>query len=220
MKKYQRSGVVETLRRFCRIADLVLFLIVQRMRGRLPPFSALQKTTLVELGPGPTRLEWLKGLLFRRVFFVDQSDFGIPSLNLRIANLEGIQDATIIARDLCGLSTEEPVLLFGDHCMEHLSRSTVLAILNSAIENGFSVCFRVPNVLSPLGRQNFLNDPTHQASFDLRLRDRIQEFGFAIFPWMRWYRPDLIFKTLILGKQLMTQAEEIAICTCHRCAAN
>jgi hypothetical protein len=220
MKAYKRQAMVEPLRQFCRIADFVLLLVVLRIQKRLPAFSELRKATLVELGPGPTRLAYVKELFFQRVLFFDQSDFGIPCQGLRIVNLDRFEDAEKIVTDICGLSSNERVFLFADHCMEHLSEDALSVFFKSAIENRFLACFRVPNVLSPGGRRNFLNDSTHHTSFDSALRNRIEQMGFAIFPWIRWYKLRLIFSTLTQREPAMSQAEEIAICTCRRSDTN
>lgn len=215
MKSYKRTVAVEQLRQLCRIADFVLLLIALRFQKRVPAFSELRKITFVELGPGPTRLASVKRLFFQRVFFVDQSDFGVPCPELRIADLEQFHDAGKILTDVCGLSLNERVLLFADHCLEHLPENALLAFLESVIDNGSLACFRVPNVLSPTGHRSFLNDSTHRASFDPGLRNNIRQIGFAIYPWMRWYRPRIIMDMLIKRMPIMNKAEEIAICTCR-----
>jgi hypothetical protein len=220
LKTYKRAMVAEPLRRLCRIADFVLLLTVLRIQKRLPAFAELRKTAFVELGPGPTRLAFIKRVIFRKVFFVDQSDFGIPDPDLRIADLEQFEDAAKIVTGVCGLPCDASVLLFADHCLEHVSENVLLGFLKSIAENGFLACFRVPNVLSSGGYRNFMHDRTHRTSFGHVLRSRIGQMGFAISPWMRWYKPCLIFNALISREPPMNQAEEIAICACGRSGAS
>lgn len=217
--EYKRSASVEPFRLFCRIADFILLLTVLRLKKRLPAFSELRRAALVELGPGPTRLASVKKLLFRKVFFVDRFDFGIPDPDLRIADLEEFEDAGRIITDVCGLSSNQRVVLFADHCLEHLPENMLLIFLKSVIDSGFQACFRVPNVLSSKGYRCFLSDSTHRTSFDLRQRELVKQMGFTISPWLRWYRPRLFFNVLIGRESLMKHSEEIAICTCRRSGA-
>ncbi len=212
MTRYARAAAVDPLRQLCRVADFILLLAVLRAKKRLPAFRQLRNAAFVELGPGPTRLAFVKRLFFRRVFFVDQMDFGIPDSALRIVDLEQFANAEKIVTEVCGLSGPQTVIFFADHCLEHLSEGPLLSFLNAIARHGFLACFRVPNVLSPAGKRNFLGDATHHTSFDLEQRERIRQMGFAVFPWMRWYRPRLIFNTLMGHGSQMNQAEEIAIC--------
>jgi hypothetical protein len=213
LRRYKRTMVIEQLRQLGRIVDFLLLLVALRIHKQLPALSRLHKTTFVELGPGPTRLARVKKVLFQKILFVDQSDFGVPCPDLRVIDLEKFEDAERLFARVRGGSSNEPVFLFADHCMEHLSESALLAFLKSAIDFGFLACFRVPNVLSPRGKRNFLGDSTHLTSFDPQLRERIGKMGLAISPWIRWYKVRLIFKALILREPLMDLTEEIAIYT-------
>lgn len=213
MKSYNRSRVLDPLRQLLRMADFLLLLAALWRQKRIPGLLSLGEVTFVELGPGPTRLAFLKRFLFRKVYFVDRFDFGIPDRDLRIINLEDFTNARRLTTDVCEIPPNAVVFLFADHCLEHLTMSTLLPLLESIRRNGFLACFRVPNILSPRGNRNFMNDPTHRTSFDPELRVRICRVGLSISPWMRWYRPKLILKTFIYRGQLMSQAEEITIST-------
>ena len=212
MTRYERGAVMDPLRKLCRIADFVLLLTVLRVRKKLPSFWQMRHAAFIELGPGPTRLAFVKRLFFRRVFFVDQSDFGIPDPGLRVADLEQIADAEKIVTELCGISGSHAVILFADHCLEHLTECALQGFLHAVRRCGWIACFRVPNVLSPTGNRAFARDATHCTSFDPEMRVRIKAMGLGISPWMRWYRPRLLFKALAGRLPLMAYAEEIAIC--------
>jgi hypothetical protein len=199
--------------------DLILLLTVLRIQKRLPAFADFRKAAFVELGPGPTRLASVKKMFFHKVFFVDQFDFGIPDPDLRIADLEQFGDARQMVVDVCGLSSDERVFFFADHCLEHLPQSMLSAFLKSLIDSKFLACFRVPNVLSATGSRCFQKDTTHRTSFDPVFRKHIAQTGFTISPWLRWYRPRLIFNVLIGRKSPMRQSEEIVICAGHQSAA-
>jgi hypothetical protein len=213
MRSYARSAAIEPLRKFFRIVDLVLLLTALRMEKRLPSFAELRKTTFVELGPGPMRLAFVKRLIFGQVFFVDRSDFGVCDPGLRVVDLELFDNAGSIVRDVCGLSSDAAVLLFADHCLEHVSEDVLSGFLKSVVHDRLLSCFRVPNILSPCGSRNFMRDATHRTSFSSGLRERVDGMGFEIFPWIRWYRPLPILKALFRRQSWMNQAEEIAICT-------
>ncbi len=211
-RSYARSGLVELIRQRLRVADFLRLLRWLRLAGH-PSFDALRRRlTFIELGPGPTRLAHLKRRLFRAVYFVDQFDFGIPDDNLRIFNLERAEDASVIAHGLCDREAGDPVFLFADHCLEHLPESAVLRLLQSIRELGAAACFRVPNIASRTGKRNYGNDPTHQTDFNEALRVRLREMGFAVEPWVRWYRIVPRLQVALAGKSPMSVAEEIAIC--------
>jgi hypothetical protein len=211
MKSYARSAIIEPVRKVLRTLDFLLLLTVMRIEGRVPSFAVLRKTTLVELGPGPLRLAFIKRLVFRQVFFIDRSDFGVKDPGLRVVDLEHFDDARILSSDVCGLSQDTAVLFFADHCLEHLSEKALLKFLKSVVDNGSQACFRVPNVLSPAGLHNFANDATHRTSFERELRARVGSLGFVISPWIRWYRPQPIMRGIFNRRSSMTRAEEIAI---------
>lgn len=212
-KSYARSGLVEPIRKQFRIVDFLLLLWSLRLGKQSHPRKALRGLTLIELGPGPTRLAWIKRRLFRRVLFVDKFDFGIPDRDLRIVDLERVDNASTIVNEICALGHHEPVFLFADHCLEHLPENVVIQLLNSIVDIGATACFRVPNILSNTGKRNYGNDPTHQTPFNDPLRKQIQDLGFAVYPWMRWYRVLLWARRLLGGAPKMKLAEEVAICT-------
>ena len=209
--RYRRSGPSEILRKLGRGVDFLMLLVALRVSGRLPSFNELRKMSFVELGPGPTRIGVLKRLLFRQVFFIDQSDFGIPDRKLRVADLEECADATKIIA-LCDLLPNERALfLFADHCIEHLRLETVLSLLRSLADHKVAACFRVPNIESFAGRRNFVGDPTHHSSFDAGVRRWLVDAGFRVSPWIRWYRSNQILKLLLHNAPSMSLAEEIVV---------
>ena len=218
-RRYARSGIVERLRQFCRMADFLLLLAALRLRGLLPAMTGLRRIALVELGPGPTRLATLKRRIFAQVIFLDQSDFSMPDPGLRIANFEEMKDAGQMLRGWCGLDPALPALFFADHCLEHISQEKLLPFLRSLAASGHAACFRVPNTLSARGRLSFQRDATHRTAFEPGLRGRLEAMGFRIFPWLRWYRPRLLMQA-ILQRDAMGQAEEIAISVAAVCATN
>ncbi len=211
-KQYARGGFIELCRQFARIVDFLLLLVTLRIRGILVPFSELKRISFIELGPGPTRLAPLKRMLFREVYFVDKFDFGIPDSGLRLRDLEGCDDASVIVNDICGIRHRGPVFIFADHCIEHIPEVTVAKFLRSITAMGATACFRVPNVSSSVGKRNFGNDVTHKTSFDDALRTTIRECGFAVIPWLRWYRPSLLFSAALDANGIVNVAEEIAFC--------
>jgi hypothetical protein len=205
-KRYARSGPVEFFRQFVRIVDFLVLLVVQSRQGRLPSVSALRGTSFVELGPGPTRFAFLKRSVFRDVYFVDQSSFDIPDPGLRICDLENCESVTAIVSDVCSIPIPDRVLIFADHCLEHLSEEHVMRLLKSIAATDVSACFRVPNIMSPQGKRNFANDGTHRTPFNNELRRQIQGIGINIVPWIRWYR------LRAGGKDKMRVAEEVVLC--------
>jgi len=210
-RRYKRSGITEMLRRVCRAVDFLALLTVLRARKRLPPFRELRKMSFVELGPGPMRMAVFKRFFFRQVFFIDQSDFGIPDRELRIVDLEECRCAEQIV-DVCDISpAEHGLFLFADHCIEHLTPETVTGLLGSLAHHKFTACLRVPNLESSVGRRNFAADPTHRSSFDEGLRRCLNNFGFIISPWVRWYRFSMLVKLLFTHLPPMSLAEEIIV---------
>jgi len=157
------------------------------------------------------RIASLKRIFFREVYFGDQSDFGVPHPQLRLVDIEACRDVNAIS-ELCGLSPHaEGLFLFADHCIEHLSPVAVLELVRSTADRRLTACFRVPNIESPAGRRNFDRDPTHRSSFDQAFRKSLAGFGFAVYPWVRWYRFGTLLKVLIGRLSLMRAAEEIVV---------
>jgi hypothetical protein len=211
VRRYSRRGVAEIARHLFRGVDFLVLLAALRLRGRLAPFRSLKTLAFVELGPGPMRIASLKRILFREVYFVDQSDFGIPHPQLRLVDLEACRDVKTIS-ELCGLSADaEGLFLFADHCIEHLSPAAVLELVRSTADRSLTACFRVPNIESPSGRRNFDADPTHHSPFDRAFRRSLAGLGFAVYPWVRWYRFRTLLKLLIGRLPLMGAAEEIVV---------
>ncbi|HEX4032776.1 MAG TPA: hypothetical protein VHX20_20625 [Terracidiphilus sp.] len=211
-KRYARSGMAERVRQLCRRVDFLALLTALRLRGHLPGVAELRRTTLIELGPGPTRLAALKRRIFARVIFLDQSDFGVPDPGLRLANFEQMEDVEQMLAGWCGLDSATAVLFTADHCLEHVSEGKLLAFLGSLARSGHAGCFRVPNTLSARGLHSFQNDATHRTAFEPELRSRLESMGFAIFPWMRWYRPLLLMNAMLGRGAWMKHAEEIVLC--------
>jgi hypothetical protein len=211
-KRYARSGMAERVRQLCRRIDFFLLLTSLRLRGHLPGVKVLRRTTLIELGPGPTRLAVLKRRIFAQVIFLDQSDFGIPDPGLRLANFERMEDVGQMLAGWCGLDSAAPALFTADHCLEHVSEEKLLPFLSSLARSGHAACFRVPNTLSARGLRSFQNDATHCTAFEPELRSRLESMGFVIFPWMRWYRPLLLMNAMLGRGAWMTHAEEIVLC--------
>jgi hypothetical protein len=173
--------------------------------------SDLRKTILIEFGPGPTRCAFIKRLLFRRVFFLDRSDYGIPDSGLKIVDLEAGMDAGAITTELGASGTCTRVMFFADHCLEHIPEDVLLRFFDSLRRSEHIGCFRMPNICSPTGHQNFMADPTHRTSFDRDLRRRLKDFGFTVSYWMRWYRLNLIGRMLTARGFIGDYAEEIVV---------
>jgi hypothetical protein len=167
--------------------------------------------TFVEMGPGPMRLASLKRKVFRRVYFLDISDFGVPDPDLKILDLEQCRDMAAIVGQFPELPASEHIFLFADHCLEHVSKEVLESCLGSISINKFTACFRVPNVLSSAGRGSFLRDPTHRSSFDIAFRVYLHGLGFSISPWVRWYKPLLALKMLMGREGRMNHAEEVVL---------
>jgi hypothetical protein len=207
--QYQRSPPVEPFRRFARMLDFLILLAVLRTRGNIP--STWRETFLIELGPGPMRLSALKRAIFKQVYFLDQSDFGIPDPGLRLCDLERWPDAGALVQEICAVPPGERVFLFADHFLEHLSQPQGFALLQSVKDGNFSACFRVPNILSSRGIRNYQHDSTHRTDFNESQRGALGRMGFNTFPWSRWYRGCV--RPIKTGTT-MHVAEEIVICTC------
>jgi hypothetical protein len=211
MKAYRRSTAIEPFRKFCRALDLLILLNALRRRERLPGFSGLRRMTFLEMGPGPMRLAAFKRKLFRQVYFLDMADFGVPDPHLVLVNLESCGSVQAILECLPPEARSGPVLLFADHCLEHLSTKVVRGLFESIAEHGVAACFRVPNVHSPTGQRNYQADPTHRTPFDEEFRRDAERTGFAVFPWIRWYRPGIYGRTLRGSQPVMSLAEEIVL---------
>lgn len=211
MKRYRRSTAVEPLRKFCRASDFLLLLRTLSARGRLPAFSQLKTMTLVEMGPGPMRLAAFKRRLFREVCFLDISDFDIPDPGLFLLDLETCGSVEAILGALPPSARTNPILLCADHCLEHISTGTLTSLFASIASQGLGACFRVPNILSPAGHRSYLRDNTHRTSFDPRFRRDRENSGFVIAPWIRWYRPRLLYQRWLGARPAMSLAEEIVL---------
>jgi hypothetical protein len=194
-----------------RTVDFLLLVIDITVRKRLLRLRDLRMATLIELGPGPTRLAFLKRCVFRHVYFLDISDYGIPDPGLRIIDLESVIDARRVAEGIFGVPPQAKVLFFADHCLEHIPEPPLLQFFDSLLCAGFAGCFRMPNIFSPRGHRNYLGDPTHRTSFDEPLRQRLQAIGFAVSFWIRWYRISILSKVLAAGAPVSRQAEEIVL---------
>jgi len=210
---YARSGPTEAFRQVCRAADFVLLLLCLRRYGCLSSLQTIRSHHLVELGPGPTRLSKLKTALLRDIRFVDQSDFGRFDRRLQILDLSTCEDAEKLLYETCNVPRHEPVLLFADHCLEHIRPEVLLKFLDSLGRMPVTVCLRVPNIFSPQGERNYRRDSTHKTPFDSEFRQCLQRLGFHIVPFVRWYRPLMMISFLLQPREeRMRIADEIMIC--------
>jgi len=204
---YRRGGAAELLRLAARALDFVLLVRRASRSGALPPMSALRRSVLLELGPGPTKLRLLKRLMFGRVHYIDSAPYGAVREDLTIMDLEALRAVPSLT-DVLGGGGDEPTVLFADHCLEHLSRETVDHLLALAERRGATCLVRVPNVLSPIGRSNFDGDPTHRTPFEEAHRRALLEMGLGITPHSRWYR---FVQGQRGGGARMDSAEELVI---------
>ncbi len=210
-RQYSKSRFVEPFRKLGRALDLLVLLVTLLISRATPPFRMLREMVLIELGPGPTRLATLKRMLFREVYFVDKFDFEIPDPGLRLHDLAGCEDVRVIVKYVCCVSDDSPVFIFADHFLEHMSEVGATRFLQSVEECGVAACFRVPNILSPSGKRNYDNDPTHLTPFDESLRSRVEGLGFSVFPWSRCYRFSLLIRAFTNPKSTGRVAEEIVL---------
>jgi hypothetical protein len=211
--EYRRSRAVEPFRKIGRSLDLALLLITLRAKNKLPGLSQLHNMTLIELGPGPTRLASFKRMLFREVYFIDKSAYEVPDKGLKLCDLAECDNVRTIVKDVCALPEKSDVFILADHFLEHQTQQVVEALLDSMRSCRVVACFRVPNIMSELGRANFENDATHRTAFADELRKSVSRMGFSISPWSRFYRPKLIFSMISRSKSTMSIAEEIVLCT-------
>lgn len=182
---YRLTGLKERLRALGRGVDFLCLLSLLRARGAI---RGTRRYVLVELGPGPTRLAALKRALFSSIIFVDFRDYGIPDPSLRIVDLEALASGSLAS--IVGTALDDvSVLVFADHCLEHLSDEAATRFFDEiARRPRWACCARVPNVLSAGGRRNFLADDTHRTSFDAEMRERLRGMGFRTSTWFRFYR--------------------------------
>ena len=209
--RYARSGFTEALRQLLRATDFLFLLLFLNSRRGFPSLRAMHQHFFVELGPGPTRLAWLKAVLLRDVRFIDQSDFGQPDERLRLFDLSSCGDIDKLVHEVGSTPRGQPTFLFADHCLEHLRPDIVANLFRSLAETYVAACFRVPNVLSPRGQRNYDRDLTHRTSFDTDFREILQKLGFHVIPFVRWYRPMMMISFLLQPTRRMGIADEIMI---------
>jgi len=185
--RYEKSSFVAArLRIFLRAVDFVCLLVF--CYGLLFYFYTRSRH-FVEYGPGPTRLFWLKRILFRSCTFVDQYDFGVPSSRLLLFDVSCV----IPTPAELGLH-DSPCLCFADHCFEHLQLETVSKFVSSVSSD---IIFRVPNARSEQGLINYEGDATHVTKFSdsdfsslFASLFKSASFGFFFLkPWHRFYAP-------------------------------
>ena len=190
--KYMRSPQTEYLRIILRSID---FLILMTRFGFKPRFltdllSNRAKTgqgfILVELGPGPCRLAWIKNIFFEKVRYLDISDYGINCNNLIIKDLSsGIP----LFPDLDTSRT----VYFADHCIEHLEFSITREFCSDFAGKFF---FRIPNIRSTSGKLDFNQDKTHITSFDDQQLSILSTLGkVKALPWSRFYEIGAFMKS-------------------------
>jgi hypothetical protein len=209
---YAHKGLTESVRQYLRACDAAILMLALVCREQLPRLNLLRTFALLELGPGPTRLARLKRRYFRRVCFVDKTDFGLQDFDLHRCDLEKCSDINHLAHKICNIPSDQLILVTGDHCLEHLPQNVLAVLFETISSSGHSACFRVPNVLSPHGQYNYSRDSTHQSAFDAAFRAYLSQLGFAVLPWVRWYRIADMAEILLLRRPLMSVAEEIVIC--------
>ncbi len=208
---YTRPGFTEAFRQALRATDFLLLLFALYRLGIFPSLRAMRRHVLVELGPGPTRLAGLKSALLKDLCFVDQSDFGKPDKRLRFFDLNSCGDISNLIYQVIGLSGRDPILLFADHCIEHVTREVVSDLFLSLSRTNVTVCFRVPNIVSPRGQRNYGSDSTHRTPFDTDFREMLRKLGFHVIPFVRWYRPRMMVSFLLQPERRMGIADEIVI---------
>ena len=209
--RYARSGLLEVLRQALRMIDFLLLLFFLQRLGVFSSLRAVRQNVLVELGPGPTRLIRLKSLLLKDVRLVDRSDFGKPDKRLRLFDLNSCEDLEKLLCNVIGFSRSESIFLFADHCIEHLKPEIVSDLFRSLSRAPVATCFRVPNILSPRGQLIYSRDSTHKTSFDVDFRETLGSLGFRVVPFVRWYRPVMIFPFVLQPAKRMSIADEIMI---------
>lgn len=190
--KYMRAPQTEHLRIILRSIDF--FALMTRF-GFKPRFltrllrnskKAGQGFTLVELGPGPCRLAWMKNIFFEKILYLDISDYGITCNNLIIQDLSsGIP----LFKDL----DKSRTIYFADHCIEHLEFSITRKFCTDFAGKFF---FRIPNIRSASGKFDFNQDKTHITSFDDEQLAILSTLGkVKALPWSRFYEIKALFKS-------------------------
>lgn len=157
---------------------VIIFRKLSKGRGGL---RRLKTLTLIELGPGPTKLSTLKRMLFKEVLFIDQFSYDgkdkviIADLSIHIPLPYEVKETL----------KDDNVLYFADHCVEHLPIEVIYALLKSYV--GLYL-FRVPNIRSKQGLKDFHNDSTHRTEFnDEQIEELRKARGVKITFWNRFY---------------------------------
>jgi hypothetical protein len=181
MKKKYKKDKAEKIRIFLRVVDLML------LYWRFG-INSLGKIVLVEFGPGPTKLNRIKKLYFKRICYIDTDDFGEKQGEVIVYNLEQYK-----IEDVLALAAPNQLIVMGDHCIEHISYDVVRRMLFDFNLHGIKFLFRVPNVESQIGLRNFNNDSTHRTAFN---KDQRLELGPAahFIPYSRFYRLSILSK--------------------------
>jgi hypothetical protein len=184
--QYRLLGWIEFTRLALRASDFVILIIKIVGLRHLSLFSLFKEGCfynycLVECGPGPCKLNWLKQIIFRGAMFYDLDDYGQPSPNLICVNLEEGIPCVPMSSPSSGLR----YLYFADHCFEHLPFNVVLDFVTNC-DHPF--LFRVPNIRSSRGLKDYLADPTHKSMFtDDQLMQLCSIPGVQSTHWNRFY---------------------------------
>ena len=188
---YKRKGLSNSLRILLRTIDF-LFLIMRITQSNQSSLK-LRKLVLVELGPGPTRLSFLKNFLFKKVIYVDITDYGVNSPSLVIRDISrGIPLPEELLKFVSSYESLD-IIYTADHCLEHLPFDTILKFLKDY--EGYFI-FRVPNVRSLPGLEDFRRDPTHLTAFDDQQLEKIRSIAdINVIFWTRFYTmtPNIFF---------------------------
>jgi len=188
---YKRKGFSESFRITFRAIDF-LFLIAKITQSNQSSMK-LRDLVLVELGPGPTRLHFLKRLLFRKVVFIDAIDYGIKDSSLIIHDMSrGIPLPREIS-EYIDFGENYNTIYMADHCLEHLPLDVVLRFFRNY--KGFFI-FRVPNIRSLPGLEDFSRDSTHLTAFDDQQLEKIRSIAdINVIFWTRFYTmtPNIFF---------------------------
>lgn len=203
---YRRVAIVDFFRRVLRGVDLLVLLYAPYSGNRLN-LAMTRRSVWVELGPGPTRLEWLKRMLFKDVVFIDHKDYGIPSARLVISDISmGVPSYRDVAiKSDC---VPESVIYFADHCLEHLPVETILGMLRMCASERYSLLARVPNVRSAVGLNDFQSDSTHVNCFDDRVLADLNEVArIQFFGWNRVWRAWPLFSCFASSERLSSSRE-------------
>jgi hypothetical protein len=146
-----------------------------------------------------------------QVRYVDASPYGSDVSDVTLMDLDG-SDPLISLSALTPLLREsgKRVVVFADHCLEHLSKDTIDHLFTLINDEGAICLFRVPNILSTAGQRNYLRDATHRTSFDSDYRNELVKRGFLVRPYRRWYRFGLPL-LMTPDRTAMEVADEIVI---------